>query len=73
METFQTLFEQKYLHLSIDLAAGILVAQWMGFLQLNEVMEGCRVMSHAIRTHGLKLHLSDHTELKSLRPAYRTT
>ncbi len=43
MKTVQTLFEQKYVHIGIDHAAGILVARWIGFLQLDEVMEGCRV------------------------------
>jgi len=67
METVQTIFEQKYVHMGIDHAAGILVARWMGFLQLDEVMEGCRVMGEVIRTHQLKRHLSDHTELKVLK------
>ncbi len=67
METVRTLFEQQYVHVGIDPAAGILIAKWTGFLQLDEVMESCRVMNDAIRTHGLKLHLSDHTELKVLK------
>ncbi len=67
METVQTLFEQKYVHIGIDHLTGILVARWIGFLQLDEVMEGSRVMGDAIRAHGLKLYLSDHTELKLLR------
>ena len=67
METVQTIFEQKYVHVGIDHAAGILTARWIGFLQLDEVMEGSRVMGDAIRTHGLKRYLSDHTELKVLK------
>ena len=67
METVQTLFRQKYVHVGIDQAAGILIVKWIGFLQLDEVMEGSRVMSDVIRTHQLKLHLSDHTELKVLK------
>jgi hypothetical protein len=67
METVRTLFEQQYVHVGIDHTAGILIAKWIGFLQLDEVMESCRVMNDAIRTHGLKLHLSDHTELKVLK------
>ncbi len=67
METVQTLFEQKYVHVGIDHAAGIIVVKWVGFLQLDEVMEGCRVMTDAIRTYGLKRYLSDHTDLKLLK------
>lgn len=67
METVQTLFRQKYVHMGIDHAAGILVARWMGLLQLDKVMEGSRRMGEIIRTHGLKLHLSDPTELKVLK------
>ncbi len=67
METVRTLFEQPYVHLGIDHAAGILVARWIGFLQLDEVMKGCRVLADAIRTHQIRLHLSDHTELKVLK------
>jgi len=67
METVQPLFQQKYVHLGIDHPAGIIVAKWIGFLQLDEVMEGCRALGAAIRTHQIKLHLSDHTELKLLK------
>jgi hypothetical protein len=59
METVQTFFKQRYVHIGIDHAAGILVARWIGFLQLDEVIDGCRVIADAIRTHQLKLHLSD--------------
>ena len=67
MEPLQTLFQRKYAQISIDHAAGIVIAKWIGFLQLDEVMEGCRVMTEAIRTYGLKRYLSDHTELKLLK------
>jgi hypothetical protein len=67
METVQTILQQKYVHVVVDQATGILIAEWTGFLQLNEVMECCHVMNDAIHTHGLKLHLSDHTELKVLK------
>ncbi len=67
METVQTIFAQKYVHVGIDHGAGIIVVKWVGFLQLDEVMEGCRVMTDAIRTYALKRYLSDHTELKLLK------
>ena len=63
----QTIFQQKYVHIGIDHAAGIVVAKWTGFLQLDDVMEGCRVMGDAIHKHGLKRYLSDQTELKVLK------
>jgi hypothetical protein len=67
METVQTLYQQKYVHIGIDHTAGIIVARWIGFLQLDELMEGSRVLGEAIRTHQLKRYLSDHTELKLLK------
>ncbi len=67
METVQTLFQQKYVHVGIDHAVGIIVVKWVGFLQLEEVMEGSRVLGEAIRTYGLKRYLSDHTDLKLLK------
>jgi hypothetical protein len=62
----QVLLNKPYCEISYDSAKKVIVAQWKGFLTLDQTKEGCELMNEFIKKHEVKNHLSDHTHLKVL-------
>lgn len=60
------LFNKTYCKVWYEGATEILYAKWSGFLSPDCVQEACSFMSRFIKTHGVKRHLSDHSDLKVL-------
>lgn len=60
------IFETDYCDIYYDDAEGVLIAKWSGFLKPDEVRAGCKAMTKYIEENKVKLHLSDHTDLKVL-------
>ncbi|SDL54976.1 hypothetical protein SAMN05421823_106293 [Catalinimonas alkaloidigena] len=62
------IFSEKYVEIAFDAENQIIIAVWKGYLQLDDVRQGCDVLIEYIRQHRLINHLSDQTELRELSP-----
>lgn len=62
----QVLLSKPYAEISYDAANKIIIAQWKGFLTLDQVKEGCKAMDEVIEKNKITKHLSDHSQLKVL-------
>ena len=51
---------------------GILYAKWSGFLTISQIKEGCSLMTKYVRDNKIKIHLSDHRDLKILNDECKT-
>ena len=60
------LFESAFCKVWFDEESRVIFAKWNGLLTLEEVKEGCSLMSVFIEKHGVKLHFSNHVNLKVL-------
>ena len=65
-EDTQVLLSKPYAEISYDAAKKVIIAQWKGFLTLDQVKEGCVVLDSFIEKNNIENHLSDHTHLKVL-------
>ncbi|MEN7547661.1 hypothetical protein AAG747_07070 [Rapidithrix thailandica] len=61
-----SLKNEKHFHLFIDDANQVIVARWKGFLKPEQLDEGTKALTQAIRSRRIKKHLSDQSELKVL-------
>ncbi|MEO9803362.1 MAG: hypothetical protein ABJF04_08955 [Reichenbachiella sp.] len=57
-------FDKKHCKIEMDESNGILYTKWSGFIQLDQAKEGSEFMTKYIKENGVKLHLSDHLDLK---------
>ena len=62
----QVLFNEKYCEVYYEEDKNIITAQWIGYLQIDQVKEGCEQISKFIKRNPGVTHLSDHTRLKVL-------
>ena len=60
------IFEAPYCEIFHNDDEGVLYARWNGFLNVEQVTTGCKKMTEFISKNDIKLHLSDHRELKVL-------
>jgi len=60
------IFETNYSDIYFDDDEGVLIARWSGFLQPEQVKNGCRAIADYVTKNQIKRYLSDHTELKAL-------
>ena len=60
------LFKEKFCEIYFEEDKKVITARWIGYLQLDQVQEGCKVITDYIKAHPGVTHLSDHTELKVL-------
>lgn len=60
------LFQEKYCEIYMDDANRILCAKWSGFLRPEDIKKGCEFMTDYIKKNSIKLHFSDHVDLKVL-------
>lgn len=60
------LLNEKYCQIHMDESNGILYAKWNGFLFIDQIKKGCEMMSEYIQQNGIKVHLSNHQDLKVL-------
>ncbi|WP_109829886.1 hypothetical protein [Reichenbachiella versicolor] len=67
----ESLLDEDYCKIAM-LDNGILYAKWNGFLTIDQIKNGCGVLTNYIKKNGLKIHLSDHSELKVLNDECKT-
>jgi len=61
-----TLFNEKYCEVRYDEENKIVIARWKGFLTLEQITTGCKVVNDTIKNNKLTLHISDQSLLKVL-------
>ena len=62
------LLRKPYAEILFDEENRIIVARWIGDLEVHNVRDGCEFMIDFIKINAVVKHLSDHTELKVLSP-----
>lgn len=62
------LLSKPYAEILFDEKNRIIVARWIGDLQVQDVRSGCELMKDFIKKNAVVNHLSDHKELKVLSP-----
>lgn len=60
------LMQTPYVTIRIDQTYNMVVAKWIGFLTLDEVITGCRFMTQLFKEHGITIHMSEHRALAVL-------
>lgn len=60
------LLTESYVEISHDDTNGIIIARWKGYLTLQQVIKGAEVLTRFIAESNIRLHLSDHSQLKVL-------
>jgi hypothetical protein len=55
-----------YVDIQFDESNNVIVAKWIGFLKPDEIKKGCSFMTKYIKDNRIKVHLSDHRDLKVL-------
>jgi hypothetical protein len=55
-----------YVDIQFDESNNVIVAKWIGFLKPDEIKKGCSFMTKYIKDNKVKIHLSDHRDLKVL-------
>lgn len=62
----KVLLNEKYVEIFFEEEAKIVTARWIGYLKLDEVKNGCSLLTDFIKSNPGVQHLSDHTQLKVL-------
>lgn len=60
------LMKESYVEVSYVPSLNLVIAKWIGFLTIEDVTKGCTFVTALIRKHNIKVHLSDHRQLKVL-------
>lgn len=55
-----------FVEITFDKSTEILMARWIGFLQIENTKKGCAFMTSFINENLVKSHLSDHRSLRVL-------
>lgn len=61
-----SLMKASYVDIQFDESNSVIVAKWIGFLKPDEIKKGCSFMTKYIKDNKIKIHLSDHRDLKVL-------
>ena len=61
-----SLMKAPYVDIQFDESNNVIVAKWIGFLKPDEIKKGCSFMTKYIKDNRIKVHLSDHRDLKVL-------
>ena len=61
-----SLMKAPYVDIQFDDSNNVIVAKWIGFLKPDEIKKGCSFMTKYIKDNKIKVHLSDHRDLKVL-------
>ena len=61
-----SLMKAPYVDIQFDQTNNVIVAKWIGFLKPDEIKKGCSFMTKYIKDNKIKVHLSDHRDLKVL-------
>jgi len=72
MSTTKELLNESYCHIYFDEQDNIIYAEWKGFLKPDQVRKGCSIMTDYIKNHKVKVHLSDHRNLRVLTKEVQT-
>lgn len=56
----------SFVEISYNESTNVIYAKWKGFLNINQVIQGCEIITSYIIKNKITNHLSDHTELKVL-------
>lgn len=62
----RVLFSEKYCEIYYEEDRNIITANWIGYLQIDQVKLGCQQITDFIKSNQGVTHLSDHTRLKVL-------
>lgn len=65
-KTIEFLVKESYVEIYHIPEMNLIAAKWIGFLNLENVKKGCSFLTEFIRKHKVKIHLSDHRQLKVL-------
>ena len=60
------IFNEKFCEIFYEDDKNVITANWIGYLQLDQVKQGCQHITDFIRANPGVTHLSDHTRLKVL-------
>ncbi|MDI9340642.1 MAG: hypothetical protein QM534_08720 [Sediminibacterium sp.] len=60
------LLKESYVEIYHVPGINLIGAKWIGFLSLENVKKGCSFLTKFIRNNQVKIHLSDHRQLKVL-------
>ncbi len=66
MLTKTNIMNEKFVETSHDDENGIITAEWIGYLKLDEVTTGCRKITEYVSKHKITKHISNQTKLKVL-------
>ncbi|HEY9045333.1 MAG TPA: hypothetical protein VIN08_05535 [Ohtaekwangia sp.] len=61
-----TLMQEPFVHILLDTTTNLIIAKWNGFLKGEDVRKGCSLLMDYILDKNLKIHMSDHRQLKIL-------
>lgn len=66
MNRDEYLFNEPYCSIWYDKESLLLYAKWTGDLTLEQVKEGCSLMTSFIEENRIKIHFSNHVNLKKI-------
>ncbi len=64
--TSREVFKDKFVEISYDETNRVIIAQWIGFLKIDEVKKGCNILIDFVKKNRITKHLSDQRKLKVL-------